>query len=565
MFSKALLLAAGRGSRLGAATTEIPKPMLRVRGKPVLERHVEQLAAAGVTEIWINLHHRGEVIRDYFGDGWRWGVHIRYSEESELLGTAGALQRLATEFSSGPFFVVYGDNVGSCDYRALAEAHPPGALLTVALCHKDDVASSGIAELAPDGRILRFIEKPASEERFSHWVNAGIYAASPDLLGWLSDGVSDFGRDVIPRLLAAGASLRGFVLSSPVLGVDTPETLAQADVLGVAIIGAGRMGERRAAVARADSGSRVRWVVDSQLERAQSVAAPSAARTATDWEAAVRDPEVDCVVVSTPNHLLAPAAQAALAAGKHVLVEKPAARSAAELQPLVALASQRRVVFKAGFNYRFHPAIRRAADLLRSGEIGTVRHLTARHGHGGRKGLEKEWRADPGQSGGGQLLDQGVHLVDLLRWLSGEELASVQAVVATEFWPTQPLEDTAFCLFRTTSGVTCSLLVSLLEWKNRFELEITGDRGALRVEGLGGSYGPERLTIIRRPEQFGVPQVETLEFENPDECWAAEWAEFVAAVREGRAPLGDARDSLAVLRAVEACYRSSREQRSIAC
>lgn len=333
--------------------------------------------------------------------------------------------------------------------------------------------------------------------------------------------------------------------------------------MNVGIVGCGLIGQKRAA---ALAGARLVACADVSYDRAQALAARHAGAAAlADWRKLVALPEVEIVVVATPHDQLPAVTLGAVQAGKHVLVEKPAARSAAELQPLVALASQRRVVFKAGFNYRFHPAIRRAADLLRSGEIGTVRHLTARHGHGGRKGLEKEWRADPGQSGGGQLLDQGVHLVDLLRWLSGEELASVQAVVATEFWPTQPLEDTAFCLFRTTSGVTCSLLVSLLEWKNRFELEITGDRGALRVEGLGGSYGPERLTIIRRPEQFGVPQVETLEFENPDECWAAEWAEFVAAVREGRAPLGDARDSLAVLRAVEACYRSSREQRSIAC
>ena len=156
-------------------------------------------------------------------------------------------------------------------------------------------------------------------------------------------------------------------------------------------------------------------------------------------------------------------------------------------------------------------------------------------------------------------------MIDLFRWFAGEELASVQASVATEFWPIAQLEDTAFALFRTASGVTCSLLVSLLEWKNRFEFEVTGERGALRVEGLGGSYGPEGLTIIRRPEAFGVPEVETLEFENPDECWMAEWSEFTAAIREGRPPLGDVHDSLAALRAVEACYRSSREQRAVPC
>lgn len=555
-FRKALLLAAGQGTRLGAATREVPKPMLRVRGRPVLERHVEQLAAAGVQDLWINLYHQGQVIEDYFGDGKRWGVHLRYSRETTLLGTSGALKKLESEFRDGPFFVVYADNVGSCDYAALAQAHLPGTLLTVALCHQDDVSQSGIAELAAGGRIVRFVEKPAPGQEFSHWVNAGFYAASPELLSLLPPGVSDFGRDVIPRLLAEGLAVRGYCLPAPVEGIDTPEMLQSADVLRVAVIGAGRMGARRAAVARA-AGCRVEWVVDPQTELAEKVA--QGARVSAAWPVAVQDPQVDCVIVSTPNHLLAPVSRAAVEARKHVLVEKPAARSAAELEPVVALAARQGVVCKAGFNYRFHPAIHRAQALLRAGEIGRLLHLIARHGHGGRLGLEKEWRADPSIAGGGQLLDQGVHLLDLCRWFAGEEFTKVQAVVATEFWPVAPLEDTAFCLLRTPSGVAASVLVSLVEWKNKFHFEAVGERGSLLVEGLGGSYGPERLTVLRRPPEFGVPQVETTEFENPERCWADEWAEFTAAIREGRRPLGDISDSLAVLRLVEACYRAGRE------
>jgi predicted dehydrogenase len=148
-----------------------------------------------------------------------------------------------------------------------------------------------------------------------------------------------------------------------------------------------------------------------------------------------------------------------------------------------------------------------------------------------------------------------VHLLDLCRWFTGDEFTRVQAVVATEFWP-MPVEDTAFCLLRTAGGVTCSVLVSLVEWKNKFHFEAVGEKGSLMVEGLGGSYGPERLTVIRRPPEFGVPQVATQEFEHPESCWAEEWAEFTAAVREGRRPPGDISDSLAVLRLAEACYRA---------
>jgi predicted dehydrogenase len=564
-FRKALLLAAGRGTRLGPAAGLLPKPLLRVRGKVILERHLEQLAAGGVQEVWINLHHRGEAIREHCGDGTLWGLRIHYSEEPELLGTSGALRRLQREFEDGPFFVAYGDNLGFCDYAALAAAHRPGTLLTLALCHREEVASSGIAELTADGRVVRFAEKPDPANQFSHWVNAGIYAASPELLQWIPDGFSDFGRDIIPRLVEGAAAVRGFVLAHTVQGVDTPEMLAQADVLGIALIGAGRMGARRAATVHADAGCRLLRVVDAAEEKARALTREFGGRASAVREDAVCDPEVDAVIVSTPNHLLAEAGRAALAAGKHVLVEKPAARHSRELEPLVELAAARRLVLKAGFNYRFHPAIQRARKVLDSGEIGGLRHLVARHGHGGRPGLEREWRADPQQSGGGELLDQGVHLIDLFRWFAQEELAKVQALVRTEFWPIEPLEDTAFCLFSTPSGVTCSLLVSLLEWKNRFEFEATGERGSVRVEGLGGSYGPERLFIIRRAETFGPPQVETFEFENPERCWSDEWAEFVAAVRQGSVPSGDGHDSLAALRAVEACYRSAREQKSVSC
>src|SRR6266566_5226532 len=112
---KALILAAGKGSRLGRFTTQMPKPMLRIHDRPVLETHVRRLKAAGVTEIWINLHHAPETIRTHFG------ATVRYSEEEHLLGTAGALRKLAAEFKDGPFFVVYGDNYMELDYAAVPE------------------------------------------------------------------------------------------------------------------------------------------------------------------------------------------------------------------------------------------------------------------------------------------------------------------------------------------------------------------------------------------------------------------------------------------------------------
>jgi predicted dehydrogenase len=211
----------------------------------------------------------------------------------------------------------------------------------------------------------------------------------------------------------------------------------------------------------------------------------------------------------------------------------------------------------------FHPAIERAKALLREGAVGRLLHGAARHGHGGRLGLEKEWRAQPELSGGGELLDQGVHLIDLARWFAQVDICAVQATLRTDFWPIAPLEDHALVWLESSGGARFSLEVSLTQWKNLFWFELTGERGAIAIEGLGGSYGPERLTLVRRPEHFGVPEIETETFDDSDRCWRAQWLELERAIRCGDEPGGSAADSLACLRVIEAARRSSVEGRRV--
>ena len=557
-FRKALVLAAGKGTRLGALTRHLPKPMLPIRGKPVLEHHVRRLSAAGVGEIWINLHHSPDAIRGHFGDGSRFGVCIRYSEEPELLGTSGALRKLAAEFAAAPFFVVYGDNFIELDYADLARRHR--GVLTMVLHHRDYVAQSGVVELNAEGRILSFQEKPAPGTERSHLVNAGVYACEPRILDYVPAGFSDFGADILPRMLGAGCDLYGIISSVPVLPIDTPEMIDAAQPLRAAQIGAGKIGAKRVA---ASAPGQMIAVADVDLARADALAGACGAQAFQDWHEAVDLDAVNLVSVATTNNMLAVVAGYAIERGKHVLVEKPCALDSAELAPLVQLAKTRGVVFQAGFNYRFHPAMLRAKPLVESGAIGKLLHGTLRHGHGGRLGLEKEWRARPEVSGGGELLDQGVHLIDLVRWLAADEVRSAQAAVTTEFWPIQPLEDHAFCLLETSRGPWFSLESSLTQWKNLFYLELVGELGTLIVEGLGGSYGPERLTLVKRPATFGVPAIETEQFADPDDCWRAQWEDFILAVRLGREPNGSGADSLAALRVVEACRRSSQERKGI--
>jgi len=212
---KAMLLAAGQGSRLRPLTDRIPKCMIPVGGKPILEHTIEWFARSGVTEIIVNLCSLPQVIMDYFGHGDRWGVRITYSLEEQSLGTAGGVKNAAWFFDDGPFLVWYGDNLSHCDLDRLYRFHcAKGGLATIALHHREDVSQSGIVGLDDVDRIMRFLEKPTPEQTFSHWVNAGIYVLDPAVLGFIpAEGIPDFGRDIFPRMLAAGWPLYGYRLT----------------------------------------------------------------------------------------------------------------------------------------------------------------------------------------------------------------------------------------------------------------------------------------------------------------------------------------------------------------
>jgi predicted dehydrogenase len=208
---------------------------------------------------------------------------------------------------------------------------------------------------------------------------------------------------------------------------------------------------------------------------------------------------------------------------------------------------------KVGFNHRFHPAAQKARALLDGGACGDVMFLRGRYGHGGRLGYEKEWRADPAQSGGGELIDQGVHLIDLARWFLGAELVDVQGRVETYFWK-MPVDDNAFLTLGTASRQVAHLQVSCTEWKNMFALEIYARHAKLHWEGLGGSYGPERLTHWQMSPAMGPPDGVTYEYAPADKSWALEWADFKHAVATKTRPSGDVHDALATLRIVDRVY-----------
>lgn len=320
------------------------------------------------------------------------------------------------------------------------------------------------------------------------------------------------------------------------------------------IIGCGLIGQKRAA---ALPPGKLVAVCDLNLAQAQRLAALQPGVTATtDYRQIVENPEIDAVIVATVNNALAPMALAAITAGKHVLVEKPAAISVAEIDPLLAAAAKAKVVVRVGFNHRYHPALQKARELIDTGAVGPLMFLRARYGHGGRVGYDREWRADPKLSGGGELIDQGVHLIDLSRWFLGE-FPTVQGHAATYYWD-MPVDDNAFLSLRTADNRTAWLQVSCSEWKNLFSLEIYGRTGKLQIDGLGGSYGVEKLTYYKMLPEMGPPEITAWEYPRGDQSWKLELGAFGEDIARSRTPDAGLADARAALVVVESIYAQSK-------
>ncbi len=237
---KAIILAAGKGKRLGKLTLSIPKPMLKIGKKPILEHTIEWLRNYGIWDIYINLHHLPDLIRNYFKNGKEWDVNIKYSFEPKLLGTAGAVRKIAEDFwikgsgdedkyssypgNHNPFLVVYGDNLFEYDLKEIMNFHErKKGMATVAVYEKDNVNQSGIVLLNDKNRIMKFIEKPRPDEVVSHLVNTGLYILEPGVLEYISPNkVLDFGKDVFPQMIQSDESVFGVIFKGGLTAIDTP-------------------------------------------------------------------------------------------------------------------------------------------------------------------------------------------------------------------------------------------------------------------------------------------------------------------------------------------------------
>lgn len=320
------------------------------------------------------------------------------------------------------------------------------------------------------------------------------------------------------------------------------------------IVGCGLIGQKRAKALKA-AGHSVRLTVDFNSDRAEALARQHAgASYSTDWREALASSSAEAVVVATTNEWLAPVTTAAIQSGKHVMVEKPAARTVKEIDAVIAAAREAGVHVQVGFNHRYHPALQMARKLCDSEALGPLLFLRGRYGHGGRLGYETEWRANPEIAGGGELIDQGVHLIDLGRWFLGD-FTRVDGHAKTYFWK-MPVDDNAFLSLRTAADQTAWLHVSCTEWKNLFSIEIYGRDGKLDIQGLGGSYGVERIAYYKMLPRMGPPETTIWEYPGEDNSWQLELRDFDQSIKSGRSCAPTLYDARAALQVVEAIYRA---------
>jgi predicted dehydrogenase len=318
------------------------------------------------------------------------------------------------------------------------------------------------------------------------------------------------------------------------------------------VIGCGLIGRKRAEAIGAED--ELVGCADVNPQAAAALAGDHGARRCRDL-GELLGLGVDAVIVATSHDQLAPLSREALEGGAHVLVEKPAGLGTREIEGLLAAADRTGRRVKVGFNHRFHPALARAAAEVHSGRHGELMHLRAHYGHGGRPGYNLEWRAQPDRSGGGELVDQGMHLLDLTHWIAGP-LPLHSALLRTHFWE-GAVEDNAAVILGLADDRTAPwamLHVAWTEWKNTFSLEIYCRTAKLQVDGLVRSYGAQRLRIYRMKPELGPPDLEEVQFPDEDASWAAEWEHFAGVLAGGGELCGGLADALYAWMCVEEAY-----------
>jgi predicted dehydrogenase len=306
--------------------------------------------------------------------------------------------------------------------------------------------------------------------------------------------------------------------------------------LRTAVIGLGRMGTARADIAHAHEASQVVAVYDPRADLVETACRRYGAAVLPDPMAHPVGDGVDVVVLAAPNVVKDRLLERLVAQGKPILCEKPAAVSRASWEAITEQVVKFGTPLKIGFNYRYFDSVRKLREMVVGREVGEPINYRLAHGHGGRVDYERDWRFDRSVSGGGELLDQGCHAIDLACWLFGAPTVGAAMLQRGSWTDSSSVDDNAAVLL-DHSGVLGSIQVSWTQWENIFRFEVACTAGTLTCTGLHGGYGPAVLTIGRREEPGKRPSVETMTFQDDARhTFEREWQEFVDAAADGKPP-----------------------------
>lgn len=327
--------------------------------------------------------------------------------------------------------------------------------------------------------------------------------------------------------------------------------------LNVLVVGAGKIGTIRACVIRKLSPKSKLYIFDTNFKKANLLAKEVNGIVAGSLIQALKNKEIKTVVVAVVNKYSKNICISALKNKKHVLCEKPMGRNYKEAKEIYKAVDKNNIVFKCGFNHRYHPALKEAYKIYKSGKIGKLLYIRGVYGHGGRSGYDKEWRAKKSLSGGGELLDQGSHLLDLILWFFDFEVIKRAYCIAMPMFWKMEVDDNAFILLETESGKVAHLHASWTQWKNKFLFEIFGTKGSIEVNGLGKSYGTETVKLFERVSLGMPPKVIEKRFKGYDNSWKLEWLDFIRQVKlkgKKRYLMSNHKESLSVMKTISMLY-----------
>tara|TARA_B110000003_G_scaffold72284_1_gene73664 strand:+ start:3579 stop:4562 length:984 start_codon:yes stop_codon:yes gene_type:complete len=325
--------------------------------------------------------------------------------------------------------------------------------------------------------------------------------------------------------------------------------------MNVAIVGCGLIGWKRAL--SIPSSVNIHTVCDNNLIEAENLSKKVNSNFTDDYNMIINNNDIHIVIISTPNYLIKEIALKALNGGKHVLSEKPLGKNVLESKEMTECAIKNNKILYTGFNHRFHPSILKAKELIDKKIIGDILHIHGHYGHGGRPGMENEWRMDPALSGGGELLDQGVHLIDLAILFKGVP-NKVFGTVGQLAWKSK-VEDSASFMLLYENDINFLFSVGWLYWMNKFEFHIYGSGGFLTINGLGGSYGKEELILGTRNLKGGVPKIKNFSFVESDSSWTKEWNFFIELINQDKSSNNGYQANLIV----DAIYKSSKKNNTV--